>query len=210
MIFMRQFVTPGEELPKEVRRGEYVMFSNSKAYSNILGFYDTDKETVVPLEGVWSPRVGDTIIGVVEKPTRPGIYNVVLSDFASGLIVVGKFDSGPEFEANDLIEAVVSSTERKKLAILENPRKLASGITITVKPVRIPRIIGRNETMIGQISRFTGTHIVIGRNGIIWLEGGDIKLAIKAIRTVESESGTSGLTERIKHMLENELERSGN
>ncbi len=201
---MRQFVTPGEELPKDTRRNEYVMLQNGKAYSNILGFYDSDKKDVIPLEGMWKPRIGDNVIGVVEKPTKPGLYNVVLTEFVQGLIITSKFDSGPIFEANDIIEATVASVERKRLAILERPRKLALGQTLYVKPVRIPRIIGKSETMANQIARLTGSRIIIGRNGIIWINGGNTELAIKAIKTVESEAHTSGLTERIKSMLEAE------
>ncbi|MCL4388153.1 hypothetical protein M1567_03310 [Candidatus Marsarchaeota archaeon] len=201
---MRQFVTPGEELPKDTRRNEYVMLQNGKAYSNILGLYDSDKKDVIPLEGMWKPRIGDNVIGVVERPTKPGLYNVVLTEFVQGLIITSKFDSGPIFEANDIIEATVADVERKRLAILERPRKLALGQTLYVKPVRIPRIIGKSETMANQIARLTGSRIIIGRNGIIWINGGNTELAIKAIRTVETEAHTSGLTERIKAMLEEE------
>ena len=201
---MRQFVTPGEELPKDARRNEYVMLQNGKAYSNILGFYDSDKKDVIPLEGMWKPRIGDNVIGVVEKPSKPGLYNVALTEFVQGLIITSKFDSGPVFEANDIIEATVADVERKRLAILERPRKLALGQTLYVKPVRIPRIIGKSETMANQIARLTGSRIIIGRNGIIWINGGNTELAIKAIKTVESEAHTSGLTERIKSMLEAE------
>ncbi|MCL4404870.1 MAG: KH domain-containing protein [Candidatus Marsarchaeota archaeon] len=201
---MRQFVTPGEELPKETRRNEFVTFYSGKPYSNILGFYNEAKNEVVPLEGMWKPQVGDSVIGVIEKPSKPGIYNVVLSDFVQGLIIAGKYEDSYDFKANDLVEAVVASVERKRLAILERPRKLAIGHTIYVKPVRIPRIIGKGETMIGQISRLTGTRIIIGRNGIIWLSGGNMELALKAIKKVENEAHTSGLTERIKQMLEAE------
>ena len=203
---MRQFVTPGEELPKDTRRNEYVMLQDGKAYSNILGFYDSDKKDVIPLEGMWKPRIGDNVIGVVEKPNKPGLYNVVLTEFVQGLIITSKFDSGPIFEANDIIEATVADVERKRLAILERPRKLALGQTLYVKPVRIPRIIGNSETMANQIARLTGSRIIIGRNGIIWVNGGNTELAIKAIRTVESEAHTSGLTERIKAMLEAEAQ----
>ncbi|MCL5680172.1 MAG: hypothetical protein M1465_02440 [Candidatus Marsarchaeota archaeon] len=201
---MRQFITPGEELPKEAKRNEYVAVYNGKAYSNIMGFYDTERKDIVPLEGMWKPRIGDSVIGVVERPTRAGIYNVMLTEFAQGLIITSKFDSGPSFAANDIIEATVADVERKRLAILERPRKLALGQTIYVKPVRIPRIIGKSETMVNQISRLTGSRIIIGRNGIIWLNGGDVALAIEAIKTVEREAHTSGLTERIKGMLEAE------
>ncbi|EQD65790.1 KH type 1 domain protein, partial [mine drainage metagenome] len=67
---MRQFITPGEELPKEAKRNEYVAVYNGKAYSNIMGFYDTERKDIVPLEGMWKPRIGDSVIGVVERPTR--------------------------------------------------------------------------------------------------------------------------------------------
>ncbi len=198
---MRHFVTPGEELPGYIRRSDCVYFEGDKPYAAVLGFYDDERKEVVQLEGIWKPRLGDRVIGVVSSISRNGLCSVTLTDFASGLIIPGKFEE-LEFKVSDIIDAEVAEIERKRIAILQRARKLATGQVISVKPVKIPRIIGKNDTMIEQIAKFTGTRIVIGRNGVIWLDGKDPKLAIEAIRTVEQEAHTRGLTERIKEMLE--------
>ncbi len=39
---------------------------------------------------------------------------------------------------------------------------------------------------------------------MVWLKGGNIALATTAIRKIEDEAHTSGLTERIKNLLESQ------
>ncbi len=56
--------------------------------------------------------------------------------------------------------------------------------------------------MIRQIAEATGTHIVVGMNGLIWLKDGNITLATEALLKIEREAHLSGLTETIKNFLE--------
>ena len=72
---------------------------------------------------------------------------------------------------------------------------------MAVSPSRIPRIIGKGNSMLKQITEGTGTTIVIGLNGIIWLRGGKIDLETMAILKIVEEAHTTGLTERIKVLL---------
>ena len=86
--------------------------------------------------------------------------------------------------------------------MLMRPKALEGGKLISVKPSKIPRIIGKGNTMVKQITDGTGTSIIIGLNGLIWLKGGNIDLATAVILKIEEEAHTSGLTERIKAMLD--------
>ena len=47
-------------------------------------------------------------------------------------------------------------------------------------------------------------------NGIIWLKGGDVELATKAIMRIQTEAHVSGLTDRIKEMLEQQGNKQNN
>ncbi|MCL5404752.1 MAG: hypothetical protein M1125_02860 [Candidatus Marsarchaeota archaeon] len=205
---MRRLVTPGESVPRETRKNDYVYYDNESPYSTILGFYDDDKNEVIPLEGTWKPRIGDSVIGIVSGISKTELYTINLTDFVRGIIAPTRFES-QRFAMGDVIEATVEDVERKRIAVLSRPRKLANGRLVSVKPVRIPRIIGRNDTMIEQISRFTNTMVRVGRNGIIWLSGGNIGVAIEMIKLVEKEAHTHGLTERIRRELESRKSADG-
>ena len=71
-------------------------------------------------------------------------------------------------------------------------------------PTKIPRIIGRKGSMISMIKQETGCQIILGLNGVILVTGKNLEdeeLAITAIKKIEEESHTSGLTDRITQLL---------
>jgi exosome complex component RRP4 len=80
-------------------------------------------------------------------------------------------------------------------------RKLFDGITMKVTPTKIPRIIGKGGSMVTLIKSKTNCEIVSGQNGLIWIRGEEKAKAVEAILTIEKESHTDGLTERIEKLL---------
>jgi exosome complex component RRP4 len=76
-----------------------------------------------------------------------------------------------------------------------------------VTPTKIPRVIGRKGSMISMIKQETGCQIILGLNGIILVTGkspADEQLAMRAIKKIEDESHTTGLTDRITQLLKEE------
>ena len=165
----------------------------------------SDGNNVIPLEGSWVPRRDDVVVGSVES-VRNNVYSVNLSHFGRGLIIGGKYERY-SFELGDVIEAKVKDVEDRSTVILAYPRPLQGGITVSVKPSKIPRVIGKENTMINQISELTETRIVAGKNGMVWIKGRHVSLAMMAVSIIEEEAHTSGLTNRIKALLENELSK---
>ena len=81
------------------------------------------------------------------------------------------------------------------------------GELVEVTPTKIPRIIGRQGSMVSMIKRETGCQLTIGQNGSILISGGspeNERIAIMAIRKIESESHTSGLTDKVTEMIKKE------
>jgi exosome complex component RRP4 len=73
-----------------------------------------------------------------------------------------------------------------------------------VTPTKIPRVIGRKGSMISMIKQETGCQIILGLNGVVLVTGKNLEdeeLAISAIKKIEEESHTSGLTDRITQLL---------
>ena len=76
-----------------------------------------------------------------------------------------------------------------------------------VTPTKIPRVIGRKGSMISMIKQETNCQIILGLNGVILVTGKnpvDEELAMRAIKKIEQESHTTGLTDRITQLLKEE------
>jgi exosome complex component RRP4 len=112
------------------------------------------------------------------------------------------------FDVGDLVIASIVSYDRTRsprLSIRERGLgKITKGQVIEVTPTKIPRIIGRKGSMINMLKKETGCQITVGNNGVILITGKtreEERLAAIAIRKIEEESHTSGLTDRVNEML---------
>ncbi len=196
---MQRIVVPGEKLHDKPLRIENTITDNNGTYSCILGSFDEETKVLIPLEGLWQPKSGDTIVGIVEED-RGTTVTVNLNAPYKGLIISKFLET--DIRAGDTIVATIKDLEKGGTAILIRPKPLQGGKMMSVKPSKIPRIIGKGNTMVTQITAGTGTSVIIGLNGIIWLNGGNIDLATAAILKIEEEAHTNGLTDRIKAMLD--------
>ena len=71
---------------------------------------------------------------------------------------------------------------------------------------KVPRVIGKNKSMITALREKTGCRVVVGQNGWAWVKGKNADLVARAIRKIEEEAHMSGLTDRIGEMLDAELQ----
>ena len=117
------------------------------------------------------------------------------------------------FDVGDLIIANVVASDRTRdpLLTVREPGlgKIMRGQLVEVTPTKIPRVIGRQGSMVGMIKRETGCQLTIGQNGLILINGRspkDERLAVMALRKIEAESHTSGLTDRVTEMIKKERE----
>jgi exosome complex component RRP4 len=85
-------------------------------------------------------------------------------------------------------------------------RVLRSGRVVEVSYTKVPRVIGRAGSMVSLLKDKLDVNIFVGKNGRIWINGkaADEELAVKAIKRIEQEAHTSGLTDRITKFLEEE------
>lgn len=201
MVSMRKIVVPGTVVSDHRLSMDNTYVDGTRTVSAVVGLFDDSRNEVIPLEGFWKPRSGDIVVGVVEAAGRNGTYKVVLTEFVNGLIIQDKYDR-EHYMPGDIIEAKVRDIEHKVLAVLEEPRRLEGGTLMNVKAVKVPRLIGKANTMIKQIMDLTKCSMVVGRNGLVWMKGQGVAEATEAVLRIEHEAHTSGLTERIKSMLE--------
>ncbi len=200
---MRKFVFPGEMILNSPTGLSYSYIENDKTYSKVFGLFDESSKSLIPLKSVWVPHIDDRVIGTISEIGRNGSYSVEINPMVKGVLLTDRRER-QKFYVGDVIEATVKEIEHKTTAILERPMLLKDGILMHINTAKIPRLMGKENTMINELTTFTKTKIAVGKNGYVWIKGDNAKRAIEAVLRIESEAHVPGLTDRIKEMLENE------
>ncbi len=219
----KQLVTPGELLAEgEYQAGENTYLEGGKIYASRIGLADCDNKrvNVVALRAFYVPKVGDIVIGSVKEVGFNGWtidikapYEAMLraSDVLSRPFKPQNDELSQVLDAGDLIVAKVASYDRAhdpQLTVGEpGLGKITRGQIMHVTPTKIPRVIGRKGSMISMIKQETNCQIILGLNGVILVTGknpDDEELAMMAIKKIEEESHTTGLTDRITKLLKEE------
>jgi exosome complex component RRP4 len=174
-----------------------------KTYVSVLSLKSGDK--IIPLKGHYLPRIGDYIIGIISEERFSGYEVDINAPFPSS---ISARDIRETFQVGDVVSAKVRMVDEVHTAQLVEPRKLYAGRLIEIESVKVPRVIGRNGSMLALIKEYTGSDIFVGKNGRIYVKNGDIALSVMALLKISSEAHTSGLTDRIKELLETESKNS--
>jgi exosome complex component RRP4 len=222
----KDLVTPGDLLAE----GDYITGDNTykeadKIYATRVGLvdYTAKKVFVIALKAFYVPNIEDIVIGKVTEVSsgswvidinapRPAMLraaDVLDRSFSRSRTS----DLSSIFDIGDLIIAKIVAYDRTRppLLTVQEPGlgKIMRGQLVEVTPTKIPRVIGRQGSMVSMIKNETGCQITIGQNGLVLINGKtpkDEQLAIMAIRRIEEESHTSGLTDRITEMIKKEKE----
>lgn len=169
--------------------------------------------SVIPLSGRYIPKAGDTVIGTVtDCQTTFWLLDIGAPRWAP-LHVTGtpwKVDVGETDRYLHVGDAVVvrveslEATGRIGVTMLgDGLGKLEGGTIVTVSPARIPRVVGRNGSMIQTITSHTGAQIAVGQNGRIWIGGSSeaIQRACEALEMIEEHGQRAGLSDRVESYL---------
>jgi len=194
----KKVVVPGDLVSAERKRlGSNVFVADGKVYAKVLGISDDEGEvaSVVALEGKYNPQPQDTVIGVVGRVVFAG-YGINLNSYTESFMPKSAFRE--ELKMGDIIVATISYVNELKEADLEYAKKLYGGDIIEVTPVRTPRLIGKNGSMLDLIRRGTGCEIIIGKNGRVWARNGNLPLLKKVVKFIEENSYKSNLTNTIE------------
>lgn len=214
----REIVLPGEFLDDRKGRkiGQGVYLENEKVFAKVLGIPKiSDVEiSVVPLAARYIPRFGDRVVATIKEVeisgwlvdiNSPYVAFLPLSEAVEEFVDVQRADLNRYYDVGDIIFCKVSRVTKQKVIQVSMrdvfARKLYGGVLIKITPTKIPRLIGKGGSMINMIKQKTECEIFTGQNGAIWIRGENKAKAIEAILTVEKESHTTGLTERIEKKL---------
>ncbi len=225
VIKEKEIVVPGEVLARgmDYLPGFGTYRENDEIRASRLGLATISGRAIklVPLSGRYLPKRHDTIIGKIIDVTLNGwrvdinsAYSamLMLKEGSSDFIARGA-DLTQYYALGEYIVAKITQVTTQKLVDLtmKGPglRKLSNGRIIKVSPSKVPRIIGKQGSMVTMIKKATNCRIIVGQNGLIWLQGEpkDEIFAIQVIKKIQNESHISGLTDKIKAYLEEKTGR---
>ncbi len=212
-------VVPGEVLCEDMGflPGSGTYRQDERIYAERLGLVNIDGRMIkiIPLSGKYMPKRDDVIICKVIDITLNGwrldtnsAYSAMLGlkEASSDFIQRGA-DLTQIYAIGDYVMCQVINVTSQKLVdvSMRGPglRKLKGGRIIEVNPFKVPRIIGKQGSMISMVKQELNCNIMVGQNGLVWIQGEPLneQKAIESIRKIEQESHISGLTERMKEHL---------
>ena len=221
LINERDIVIPGEALAEGIDYlpGDNTYREDDKIYSKVLGLASIQGRVlkITALTGPYVPKIGDKIIGRIYDITMSG-WRVETGTPYSAMLNVKDATSRFIRKEEDLskiigigeyvITIIINVTSQRLIDLtMREPglQNISGGRIIKINCQKVPRVIGKQGSMISLIKQHTGCEITVGQNGLIWLKGtleGEA-LAEKAIKFIEDKSHQEGLTERIQKFLEN-------
>ena len=169
---------------------------------------------IISLSGAFIPRRNNVVLGVVTDITHRGWLLDI--DYAGSaflpvteaprFIQKGEFDSF--LAIGDVVAAKIWEVNGISIDLSIKGRglgKLEGGFVFRINPSRVPRVIGKEGSMITLIKEKTGCQITVGQNGWIWVKGQSIDSEIKARKGIEfiaDKVYIDGLTDKMEEWFE--------
>ncbi len=223
----RQVVVPGDivavgdvviETPGYLQK-----LDNGRVMVTVTGLIDIEESEntarlrVIPLKGRYIPKEGDVVIGIVTdvgltawfldiRAPFPGVLNA--SDYLGRPFNPASENLRKYLDVGDVVIAKIAQFDRTRDPILtvqeKDLGKVVEGSLIEIEPSRVPRVIGKKRSMINMLTEETECSIVVGNNGRILLRCPNPEIeaiAVLAIKKIEEEAHTTGLTERVREFI---------
>ena len=220
----RKVVIPGEVIVKgeNYLPGEGTEKKGDEIITTRYGLAEESNKLikVIALSGIYQPRRGNIIIGKVENITFYGwVIDLDCPESAflplqEVLKYVNKDRLNDILDIEDMIVAKIIGVTNRGIDLTIKSRglgKIDEGIIIKINSNRVPRVIGKEGSMINLIKKESGCNVTVGQNGLIWIKGNKIEdelLVKKAIMFVSEKSFTSGLTDELKKWFEKEKKKT--
>jgi len=217
----RKIVVPGETIIQgdEFLPGDGTRREEKDIVACRYGLADLSDRLVrvIPLSGVYVPRRGNVIIGTIVGVTFKG-WLVDFGSHQNGFLnvaevprYIGKGELRDFLDFGDVVCAKVFSTDGNNIDLsikLRGFGKVEGGQLIQVNPNKVPRVIGKEGSMVNLIKEATGCDITVGQNGVVWVGSEKIENELAARKIIEficENSFVAGLTEKVENFIEKEF-----
>jgi len=225
LIKEKDIVVPGENLAEgmDYLPGNNTYREEDKIYSKVIGLVSLSGRAIkiTPLAGPYVLKVRDKIIGRVIDIAMSGwridtntAYSAMLNiKDASTRFVKNDEDLSKILAIGDYVVVKITKVTSQNLVDLtmKEPglHKINGGRIVKINSQKVPRIIGREGSMIALIKEKTGCDITVGQNGLVWIKGtpeGEF-LTEQTIKLIEEKSHQEGLTSQVEEFLNSKKQR---
>ncbi|MDO8517317.1 MAG: exosome complex RNA-binding protein Rrp4 [Nanoarchaeota archaeon] len=214
----RKIVVPGETIVtgEDFLPGDGTRRENDDIVAGKFGLSDISDRLVkvIPLSGVYIPRRGNTVIGQIVDIT----FNGWLIDFngpANGFLslseiprYISKDEMRDYLDFGDVVIARIWNAKGKGIDLTLKVRglgQLEGGMLMKINPNKVPRVIGKEGSMVNLIKEATNCEVTVGQNGMVWIKGNEIDKELRAKEIIEficKNSFVEGLTEMVKEFID--------
>ncbi|NOZ31013.1 MAG: RNA-binding protein [Crenarchaeota archaeon] len=217
----RKLVVPGERLPDEVELKEpYVVEVEGARVATVMGVLDLhgEKPSFIPLQTVYVPKPGDVVIGMIQSIgvmnwqvdiNSPYVAVLNAQDFLGRPYNPLTDDLSQYLNIGDYVKAKVVAFDRSRSPILtvqdKGLGKITEGKIVEIQAAKIPRVIGKKRSMITMLQEELGCDIFAAVNGRIHIKCADSEresILVLAIKMIEREAHTVGLTARVQEYIQ--------
>ncbi|GAB6943588.1 exosome complex RNA-binding protein Rrp4 [Vulcanisaeta sp. JCM 14467] len=219
----KQIVLPGDAVAtKDYNISGSVYWDGDVAYSAVVGLINIRGERdveVIPLSGIYKPRIGDIVIGYVVDIGLTGWVIDIKSPYPAYLPVqeatlkpidLTTVDLKSLLGIGDIVLARIIDFNLTKdypvTLTLKEARlgRIEGGTLVEIDASKVARVIGRRGSMVGIFTEELGCDVTVGQNGRVWIrcrDPRDESFVARVIKLIERESHTSGLTDRVRSIV---------
>ena len=222
LVKEKEIVIPGETLAEgmDYLPGDNTYREGEKIFAKLLGLTGISGRVIriTPLAGPYIPKVGDKIIGEVIGITMNGFrfdtgtaYSAMLNvkDASSRFIRNEEMTSLLNIGDSAVVKITKVTSQNLIDLTMKEPglHKVAGGRIVKINSQKVPRIIGKQGSMINLIKQKTGCNITVGQNGYVWIKGTpEMELLVsKAVKLIGEKSHQDGLTEKMDAFLSSQV-----
>lgn len=216
---VRKQVIPGDVIVSgDYRPGMFVERRGNDLIALRVGLAEIIRSDakVIPLSGIYIPRVDDLVVGKVSNLTGYGWEVDINSCFLGYLpaqFVFGRdfspatHDLSSRFKVGDMMLAKIEAFDRSRdpQLSIRGPGLglIPGGELVKISPTKVPRLIGKKGYMIKMIGNLTHCDIRVGQNGLVVLEGppDGVVRAVRAVHMIEDEAHLADLTQKVEAFL---------
>lgn len=220
VIKNRQLVLPGDKLATKASeyllgRGVYkeadTIFSAVRGLANI----EERKISVIPFNTVYLPQKYQQVIGKVVGTNQNGWWvdigtstNAFLYYTEGGIFIRDEDRSNLEkfYPIGSYICAKIKEIDYPYVYLTMRGsffKNFVGGKILRINPSKVPRVLGKHNSMIATIQRYSRARIVVGYNGYIYVRGTPKaeEAIIQILDYIEKNAHKEGVTDFVEKKL---------
>jgi len=217
----KRHVLPGDFITTApLRLQGNVVLEGKRVIATSIGLSDVsaDSVRVIPLTGVYLPKIDDLVIGTIQYIFGNSWFADINSCYQGMLLGQDVFGRGSyptasemkeRLDKGDIIYAKIANSDRQREPLIsiadQSLGKIDSGELVKISPTKIPRLIGKHGSMIQTIEESTNATITVGQNGLIILKcdnSAGLKKAIASVKIIAMTYEDANIEDKIQNILD--------